>query len=49
VEIERWNRLKDLFAVALERPASERTGFVQEACADDPELRVELLRLLQAE
>ena len=49
MQAERWKRLKDLFAAAVERPASQREDYVREACGDDPALRHELLELLQAE
>ncbi len=45
---ERWNQIKDIFAAALERDPSERTTYVEQACASDPELRVEVISLLAA-
>ena len=36
---ERWERMKDLFAQALERPTEERLRFIEEACGDDDDLR----------
>jgi eukaryotic-like serine/threonine-protein kinase len=44
-----WQRLEDLFHAALERPPAERAAFLAEACGDDPELRVEVERLLEAD
>ncbi|MBX3464023.1 MAG: serine/threonine protein kinase [Planctomycetes bacterium] len=41
-------RLKDLFAAAIELPADDRAGFVQQACDDDARLRDHLLDLLRA-
>jgi serine/threonine-protein kinase len=45
----RWDTLEDLFFRALQRPASERTGFLDEVCGDDPELRAEVQAMLDAE
>jgi len=43
----RWERVKDLFQAALERPTEKRAAFLEEACADT-ELRSEVLSLLEA-
>jgi hypothetical protein len=43
---ERWRRIEGIFDQALERPEAERSGFLDHACADDPELRRELAVLL---
>jgi len=45
---ERWSRVKEIFAGALERDPAERTTYVEAACASDPELRVEVISLLDA-
>ena len=45
---ERWNRIKEIFASALERDPSERGTYVEQACADDNTLRVEVISLLEA-
>jgi serine/threonine protein kinase len=44
---ESWLRFKTLFNEAMERPRNERKIFVAEACADDMELRTELLGMLE--
>src|SRR5579862_204097 len=44
----RWNRVKQLFQDALERPADERERFLHGACTDDRELRGEVESLLLA-
>ncbi len=44
----RWQRVKDLFAAALEKEAAERDAFLDEACAADPALRAEVDSLLAA-
>ena len=45
---DRWRRIDALFAEALDRPAEERTAFLDAACEDDPELRREVKDLLDA-
>ena len=45
---ERWLRLKELIDAALERDASERDAFLDDACAGDVALRHELESLLAA-
>ncbi len=49
MSLERKQRLFELLDQALERPAGERQGFLDEACADDPALRLELEALLDTE
>ena len=46
MDTERWHRIEALFDQALELPESERSRFLDEACADDLELRGELKALL---
>jgi len=41
------NREVALFSAALELPASQRAAYLQEACADDPALRLRLEALLR--
>jgi len=43
----RWQRLQQLFAMALARPQAERKTFVAEACGDDAELAAELSALIR--
>ena len=43
-----WQRVKALFAEAMERPAHERVEFIDAVCAGDPAMRAELLSLLAA-
>ena len=45
---DRWQRLQDLFHGAVVLPPAEREGFLAAACADDPELRRQIDRLLAA-
>ncbi len=44
--LERFQKSKELFDQALERPASERASFLGRACGDDTELRREVESLL---
>jgi len=43
---ERWQRIKEITADALERPPAGRPAFVAGACAGDAEIAREVLRLL---
>jgi len=46
---ERWGRIESLFHAALECDASKRAALLEEACAADAELRVEVEALLAVE
>jgi len=46
---ERWVRMKEIFGVALELPERERDVYLDEACANDADLRIEIERLLAKE
>ncbi len=43
---ERWQQAREIFKSALEREASERAAFLDEACAGDESLRLEVESLL---
>ena len=45
---ERYQQIKNTVADALELPSGERVGFLDRACAGDPELRREVESLLDA-
>lgn len=45
---DRWQRLKDIFHAAVPMNGSERLVFLNEACADDEELRRDVESLLNA-
>ena len=45
---ERWSRVKEVFAAALEQEAARRASYVEQACAGDAELRTEVISLLEA-
>lgn len=48
-EASRWQRVKELFQAAVERPPAERATFVATAAADDDELRRDVESLLAAD
>ena len=41
-----WQRVETCFGDALEQPVTERVRFLEEVCADDEDVRNEVLRLL---
>jgi eukaryotic-like serine/threonine-protein kinase len=43
---ERWQKVEELFHLSLEREASQRAAFLDEACAGDPDLRDRVESLL---
>jgi len=45
---ERWQQVKQIFQSAIERPPSERDGFISQACADDPDLRSQVQSLISS-
>jgi eukaryotic-like serine/threonine-protein kinase len=45
---DRWQRVKDVFSAACERDESERSRYLDEACAGDAQLRAEVASLLDA-
>jgi predicted Ser/Thr protein kinase len=45
---DRWRRVGDLFAQALERPGADRRAFIQQTCGTDTALAAEVLSLLEA-
>jgi len=45
---EKWDQVKELFALALERDPGERSGFLRQACAGDDSLRTEIESLLSS-
>jgi serine/threonine protein kinase/Tol biopolymer transport system component len=44
----RWERVKDLFQAALDRPPAERSAFLRAACGKDEDLQTEVASLLDA-
>jgi tetratricopeptide (TPR) repeat protein len=44
----RWARLEELFDSVLEQPEADRSRWIDQACADDKELRIQLSRLIAA-
>ena len=45
---EKWDQVKELFALALERDPEERSSFLRQACAGDDCLRTEIESLLSS-
>jgi len=45
---DRWERIQQVFQEAVERPARERSAFVERACGGDDALREEVASLLAA-
>jgi len=45
---EKWDQVKELFTLALERDPEERSGFLRQACGDDDSLRTEIESLLSS-
>jgi non-specific serine/threonine protein kinase/serine/threonine-protein kinase len=46
---ERFQQIRKLFEEALEQPPDRRTGFLEQACVEDMELRSEVQRMLIAD
>jgi serine/threonine protein kinase len=46
---ELWQRLKPLFHAAIDRDPAERAEFIDHACADDADLKLQLNALVRAE
>ena len=45
---EKWDQVKELFALALERDPEERNDFLRQACGADESLRSEIESLLSS-
>ena len=45
---EKWDQVKELFTLALERDPEERSDFLRQACAGDDSLRTEVESLLSS-
>src|SRR5205823_3967580 len=45
---ERWRQMKELLGTVLELDPAKRTGYLDQACGNDAELRMDLERLLAA-
>jgi serine/threonine protein kinase/tetratricopeptide (TPR) repeat protein/TolB-like protein len=46
--LEKWDQVKELFALALERDPEDRSSFLRQACAGDDSLRSEVESLLSS-
>jgi len=49
VNADRWKQIEDCYHAVIERPVPERAEFLAQACADDPELRLEVESLIAHE
>lgn len=49
MKTDRWDKLNELFFAALDCEASRRPAFLEKACGDDRELRLELEEMLAVE
>src|SRR5262249_21564621 len=47
-DAERWERIKQLFQAALDRPSADRSEFLRDACGGDLDLLAEMELLLEA-
>jgi serine/threonine protein kinase/tetratricopeptide (TPR) repeat protein len=48
MEPSRWEKLREIFGEAIERPAASREEFITTMCADDPEMLHEVRSLLSS-
>src|SRR5262245_53192897 len=48
MDIERWNKINELFAIWLDLEGSEQEKFLAEVCKDDPALRQEVQSLIES-
>ncbi|HEU4623778.1 MAG TPA: serine/threonine-protein kinase, partial [Steroidobacteraceae bacterium] len=48
LDAARWQRVKEVFAAALERDAASRASYLDEACGGDTDLRAEIDSLIAA-
>jgi serine/threonine protein kinase len=46
---DRWQRIKEIFISAQDRPPAERSDYLNEVCPDDPSMREEVEALLTAD
>ena len=49
MDAERWRRISSVFDQLCELPECERTAMLEVRCGDDPELRREVIALLEAD
>jgi len=49
MQLDRWQRVQDLYFKALELPDDRRVSFLKAACSNDPEMLQEVKTLLQCE
>ena len=49
MENERWQKIEEIFEIAVELPQNERESYLERECGDDAELRLEIERLISAD
>ncbi len=49
MDIERFNRVREIFEAALDLPTEDREAFLSQWCSGDPPLQEEVLKLLRAD
>ena len=49
MQINRWEKIEQLFNEALLLPVNNRNSFIEQACRADADLRLELTSLLKAD
>jgi serine/threonine protein kinase/Tol biopolymer transport system component len=48
VKLDRWQKIEEIFAAALEQPEEKHAAFLKQACGEDEELRREVESMLEA-
>lgn len=49
MDVERWERVKQVFDLALDAPEAQQRSIVETSCSGDPDLIAEVLRLLESD
>ena len=48
MDTDRWQRVKEIFLATVQRKPHERDAFLDEACLNDPDLRMEVETMLSS-
>ena len=46
---DRWRQIEEVFQAAVELPSEERAQFLADKCADDQDLKREVLKLIESD
>jgi serine/threonine protein kinase len=46
MDVDRWRQIEELFNKVLDHPPTDRASFLDDACAKDPTLKAEVIKLL---